>query len=183
MWLRMSLECRGRSTCQAHDRQDRASRAGLGRGVAPCRCAGRLMAQCRGAAEAEPDLDIGHTARELRLVMEEAVAKWMVADVEVGSFLSGGLDSSIIAAMAQSVRRAQGRGPLKTFSVGHRGHARRGAAKADRAGGAGGPGGRSGALRADPAAAVREPGAHPRPGGDVGQRRSGRGFGLSLWGD
>lgn len=74
-----------------------------------------------GAAEAEPDLDIDHTARELRLVMEEAVAKWMVADVEVGSFLSGGLDSSIIAAMAQSVRRAQGRGPLKTFSVGTEG--------------------------------------------------------------
>ena len=74
-----------------------------------------------GAAEAEPDLDIDHTARELRLVMEEAVAKWMVADVEVGSFLSGGLDSSIIAAIAQKVRRAQGRGPLKTFSVGTEG--------------------------------------------------------------
>jgi asparagine synthase (glutamine-hydrolysing) len=71
-----------------------------------------------GAAEAEPGLDIDHTARELRLVLEEAVAKWMVADVEVGSFLSGGLDSSIIAAIAQKVRQEMGRGPLKTFAVG-----------------------------------------------------------------
>jgi asparagine synthase (glutamine-hydrolysing) len=71
-----------------------------------------------GAAEAEPGLDLDHTARELRLVLEEAVAKWMVADVEVGSFLSGGLDSSIIAAIAQKVRQETGRSPLRTFSVG-----------------------------------------------------------------
>ena len=75
----------------------------------------------QGAAEAEPDLDIGRTARELRLVLEEAVAKWMVADVEVGSFLSGGLDSSIIAAIGQKIRRAAGKGPLKTFAVGTEG--------------------------------------------------------------
>jgi len=71
-----------------------------------------------GAAEPEPDLDVERTARELRLVLEEAVAKWMVADVEVGSFLSGGLDSSIIAALAQKIRMENGKGPLKTFSVG-----------------------------------------------------------------
>ena len=52
--------------------------------------------------------------RELRLVLEAAVRKWMVADVEVGSFLSGGLDSSVIAALAA---RAIDR-PLKTFAVG-----------------------------------------------------------------
>jgi len=76
-----------------------------------------------GAAELEP----GHGGepgraeepiwRELRLVLEEAVAKWMVADVEVGAFLSGGLDSSIIAALA--ARTAPHR--LKTFSVGMEG--------------------------------------------------------------
>ncbi len=71
-----------------------------------------------GAAESEADLDVERTARELRLVLEEAVAKWMVADVEVGSFLSGGLDSSIIAALAQLVLAEAGRGPLRTFSVG-----------------------------------------------------------------
>jgi asparagine synthase (glutamine-hydrolysing) len=68
----------------------------------------------QGAAEEEPDFDLEAVCRELRLTLEDAVRKWMVADVEVGSFLSGGLDSSIIAAIAS---RAIDR-PLKTFSVG-----------------------------------------------------------------
>ncbi len=49
------------------------------------------------------------------------MAKWMVADVEVGSFHSGGLASSIIAAIAQKVLQESGMGPLKTFSVGTEG--------------------------------------------------------------
>lgn len=71
-----------------------------------------------GAAAGEPGVDVEAIAGELRLTLEEAVAKWMVADVEVGSFLSGGLDSSVIAAIAQKVRRAAGQAPLKTFAVG-----------------------------------------------------------------
>lgn len=67
-----------------------------------------------GAAEAEEGVDEEAIWRELRLVLEEAVRKWMVADVEVGSFLSGGLDSSIIAAMAMQLSPRR----LKTFSVG-----------------------------------------------------------------
>lgn len=70
-----------------------------------------------GAAEEEPGLDIEAVAGELRLVLEEAVAKWMLADVEVGSFLSGGLDSSIIAALAARLSPR----PLKTFAVGTEG--------------------------------------------------------------
>ncbi len=54
-------------------------------------------------------------------MLESAVAKWMVADVELGSFLSGGLDSSIIAAIAQRVRREDGRRPLETIAVGTKG--------------------------------------------------------------
>lgn len=67
-----------------------------------------------GAAEAEAGIDEEAVWRELRLVLEEAVHKWMVADVEVGSFLSGGLDSSIIAALAMQASPRR----LKTFSVG-----------------------------------------------------------------
>jgi len=67
-----------------------------------------------GAAIEEPGFNVAATASELRLVIEEAVRKWMVADVEVGAFLSGGLDSSIIAAIAARFSRP----PLKTFSVG-----------------------------------------------------------------
>jgi asparagine synthase (glutamine-hydrolysing) len=69
----------------------------------------------QGAAEAEPGFDLDATCRELRLTLEDAVRKWMVADVEVGSFLSGGLDSSLIAALAA---RAKPGKRLKTFSVG-----------------------------------------------------------------
>jgi asparagine synthase (glutamine-hydrolysing) len=68
----------------------------------------------QGAADLEPGEDPEPIWRELRLVLEAAVRKWMVADVEVGAFLSGGLDSSIIAALAA---RAIDH-PLKTFSIG-----------------------------------------------------------------
>jgi asparagine synthase (glutamine-hydrolysing) len=68
----------------------------------------------QGAAHAEENIDEEAIWRELRLVLEEAVRKWMVADVEVGSFLSGGLDSSIIAALATQATSRR----LKTFSVG-----------------------------------------------------------------
>ena len=47
----------------------------------------------QGAAELEPGENPEPIWRELRLVLEAAVQKWMVADVEVGAFLSGGLDS------------------------------------------------------------------------------------------
>lgn len=80
----------------------------------------------QGAAELEPGEDPEPIWRELRLVLEAAVRKWMVADVEVGSFLSGGLDSSIIAALAA---RAVDH-PLKTFSVGTPGSADLAAARA-----------------------------------------------------
>ncbi len=68
----------------------------------------------QGAAEMLPGEDPEPIWRELRIVLETAVRKWMVADVEVGCFLSGGLDSSIVAALAARASRRR----LKTFSVG-----------------------------------------------------------------
>ena len=52
---------------------------------------------------------------ELSARLEAAVARRLVADVPVGCFLSGGIDSSLVAALA--VRHA-GRDRLKTFSIG-----------------------------------------------------------------
>jgi asparagine synthase (glutamine-hydrolysing) len=52
-------------------------------------------------------------ARELVRLLERAVAKRLVADVPVGVFLSGGIDSTSIAALA--VRHKK---PLRTFSIG-----------------------------------------------------------------
>jgi asparagine synthase (glutamine-hydrolysing) len=52
---------------------------------------------------------------EARTLLESAVASRLVADVPVGVFLSGGLDSNIVAAIA-----AQRSGPgVKTFTVGY----------------------------------------------------------------
>ncbi len=74
-----------------------------------------------GAAAVDLGQDPTAIAQELRLVLEEAVAKWMIADVEVGAFLSGGLDSSIISAIAARVlARTTGR-RLRTFAVGTEG--------------------------------------------------------------
>lgn len=50
---------------------------------------------------------------QLEELLSESVARRMVSDVPLGTFLSGGLDSSIIAALAK-----RNKSDLKTFSVG-----------------------------------------------------------------
>ena len=53
---------------------------------------------------------------ETRRLLKEAVKKRMLtADVEVGAFLSGGVDSTIVTAYAQEVMER----PIKTFSLGY----------------------------------------------------------------
>jgi asparagine synthase (glutamine-hydrolysing) len=53
---------------------------------------------------------------ELARLMEEAVVKRLISDVPLGAFLSGGIDSSIIVALA-----ARHQKHLNTFSVGFKG--------------------------------------------------------------
>ncbi len=55
---------------------------------------------------------------EVHRLFTEAVKKRMVADVEIGSFLSGGVDSTIVTAYAQQFADH----PLKTFSLGYGEH-------------------------------------------------------------
>lgn len=51
---------------------------------------------------------------ELKEILREAVKKRLVADVPIGTFLSGGYDSSLVTALAQTVSNE----PVKTFSIG-----------------------------------------------------------------
>ena len=60
-------------------------------------------------------MDEKKTAEKIRETMRDSVAHHMIADVPVGSFLSGGVDSSIIATLMQEIR---GDKKIKTFTVG-----------------------------------------------------------------
>ena len=54
----------------------------------------------------------------IKELIGKAVKKRMVADVEIGSLLSGGVDSTLITYLAQSYMNR----PIKSFSVGYKGH-------------------------------------------------------------
>lgn len=56
------------------------------------------------------------TAERVRELVKDAVLRQMVADVEVGAFLSGGLDSSLICALCAREKDLQNK-KLHTFSV------------------------------------------------------------------
>jgi len=59
-------------------------------------------------------IDPDGAAETLRSLLRQAVKRQMVADVPIGAFLSGGLDSTSVVALMQGVNSR----PVKTFSVG-----------------------------------------------------------------
>jgi asparagine synthase (glutamine-hydrolysing) len=67
-------------------------------------------------------LELDEVAAEARLHEEVrgAVARMMVSDVPIGSFLSGGLDSSLVSALMTDISGK----PIETFSVGFQGKVR-----------------------------------------------------------
>jgi asparagine synthase (glutamine-hydrolysing) len=64
------------------------------------------------------EVAVAHWVERLRKTLDDAVAKRLMSDVPLGTFLSGGLDSSIITALA--ARHQPG---LATFSLGFEGSA------------------------------------------------------------
>lgn len=64
------------------------------------------------------DSDETRLLDEVRAVLEDSVEHHLIADVPVGAFLSGGIDSAITVTLVQEWRAAQGLEPVKTFTVG-----------------------------------------------------------------
>jgi asparagine synthase (glutamine-hydrolysing) len=54
---------------------------------------------------------------EFEALMQRAVERRLRADVPVVSYLSGGVDSSVVVALACRQRRRQGSGPIPTFTI------------------------------------------------------------------
>ncbi|WP_174615497.1 asparagine synthase (glutamine-hydrolyzing) [Virgibacillus ihumii] len=65
---------------------------------------------------------VDETAEKVRSLFVDAVQRQLVADVPVSTFLSGGLDSSAITAIASNNFKTNGRGILSTFSVDYEGN-------------------------------------------------------------
>lgn len=59
------------------------------------------------------------TTEKVRFLVTDSIRRQLISDVPLGTFLSGGLDSSIISAVAAEEYRAQGK-TLDTFSVYYR---------------------------------------------------------------
>ncbi len=73
----------------------------------------------RGGAEKRAStLDDGEAEERFRALLRSAVERRLVADVPLGAFLSGGLDSSTIVALMADAAGAR----VKTFAIGFAGH-------------------------------------------------------------
>ncbi|WP_037815305.1 asparagine synthase (glutamine-hydrolyzing) [Amycolatopsis sp. VC5-11] len=68
--------------------------------------------------------DLHTTVRTVRALLEDIVERQLVADVPLCTLLSGGLDSSVVTALAARSLAAQGTGPVRSFSVDFAGNER-----------------------------------------------------------
>ncbi|BAB05227.1 asparagine synthase (glutamine-hydrolyzing) [Halalkalibacterium halodurans] len=61
--------------------------------------------------------DAMETAAHLRDLLEDTVERQLFADVPVGMFLSGGVDSSALTAIAALIYEREGKGLIRTYSI------------------------------------------------------------------
>jgi asparagine synthase (glutamine-hydrolysing) len=60
---------------------------------------------------------VDETAEKVRFLVTDAVERQLVSDVPLCTFLSGGVDSSAITAIAANRYKQEGKGPLHTYSI------------------------------------------------------------------
>ncbi|MEE1931284.1 asparagine synthase (glutamine-hydrolyzing) [Streptomyces sp. TRM 70351] len=68
--------------------------------------------------------DLPATIARVRELLDDIVARQLVADVPLCTLLSGGLDSSVITALAAGELRKNGRGPVRSFALDFAGQAK-----------------------------------------------------------
>ncbi|HEX5494216.1 MAG TPA: asparagine synthase (glutamine-hydrolyzing) [Mycobacteriales bacterium] len=61
--------------------------------------------------------DLATTVSTVRELLEDIVTRQLISDVPLCSLLSGGLDSSVITALAARALRSAGAGPVRSFAV------------------------------------------------------------------
>jgi len=79
----------------------------------PC-CYWDLVAVAEQSVASRGQLDSAELVDELDHILRDAVRSRMASDVPLGAFLSGGFDSTMVAALMQ----AQSSQPVKTFTIG-----------------------------------------------------------------
>ncbi len=62
------------------------------------------------------------TVEKVRFLVTDAIKRQLVSDVPLCTFLSGGLDSSAITAVAANCYREEGKGQLHTYSIDYEGN-------------------------------------------------------------
>ncbi|WP_345409740.1 asparagine synthase (glutamine-hydrolyzing) [Nonomuraea salmonea] len=70
----------------------------------------------RLSSREHPD-DVSSTVKTVRELLDDIVTRQLISDVPLCTLLSGGLDSSMVTALAAKLLREQGLGTVRSFSV------------------------------------------------------------------